>query len=162
MSFASNRTAHTIPQVSRGRIVINGGFKNGGFSMYGANPRYHSNASAWYTDIQDELREAHETSRREDEKYTKMQSDLDLQRAIRRKSGKLFDTDGMLLKQEQINRYYIDKERNEKIAKAKSKADRKQSLQLVGAVFIISLLLTGLWWVVLVGLLIKLCKVYRG
>lgn len=158
MSFASNKTAHTIPQISRGRIVVNGGFKNGGFSMYGANPRNHSNASAWYTGIQDELREAHETSRREDEKYIKMQSDLDLRRAIRQKSGKLNDTEGMMVTQAKIDRYYSEKKRSAAVAKAKAKADRKQSLQLLGVAFLITLLLTGLWWVVLVVLLIKLTR----
>lgn len=154
MSFASNKTAHTVPRVSRGRIVVNGGFKNGGFSMYGSDSRQHQNPNAWYVEVVEELEENRSAKIKTERKYSNMQADLDLRRAIRRKSGKLNDTEGMMVTQAKIDRYYQQKQ-------AKEDSDRAES-KFWGSVLAwyiaIVLLFTGLWLVGVVMILIKLTR----
>ena len=153
MSFASDRTAHAVPTVTRGRIVIGGGFKNGGFSMYGSSPQtrsLNSNAPAWYEDIQDELREKHDASLREAQSIIQRQEKLDLRRAIRKKSGKLEDTEGMMYEQALIDKELREKKYLEELELKNHKQGVNGVLRAMSLFLFVGLLLTPFWWVGLV------------
>lgn len=148
MSFASNKTAHTVPKVSRGRIVIGGGFKNGGFSMYGSTRKKRSTSNT------PTLSNRPSADERLESKLKQQQYDLKLRRAIRKKSGKFYDTESMKITQTKIDRYFRKK-------RAKRNADVADAMKIVsGLTWFIAILLltTGLWLVGVVMILIKLTR----
>lgn len=161
MSFASNRSPTRLPTVTRGRISIGGGLKRGGFSMYGSTPQtrsVNSDGPAWYEDIQDELNVEYHHARDFHDKMIAKQEELNLRRAIRSKSGKHEDTEGMQIEQEKILRHV----RHEQQQSHKRDADHAEAMvhlkHLWYCILFILAVSTPLGWVIVAWLFYKLTR----
>lgn len=100
MSFASNRSPIKVGGVTRGRVVVGGGLKRGGFSIYGSAPRRGASKSPAF---QTSTKTSELPSHRLDKAKADIQK-LQDRREVRQKSGKLKDTEGMQVEEIRIKR----------------------------------------------------------
>lgn len=131
--------------------------------MYGGSPKRRSKSRAskkWQTDIQRSMITEEKRKQREDNKFVKMQSDLDLRRAVRRKLGKFYDTESMMFTQAKIDRHNQAVEAR----RLQEEVDARLAAQLLKWFLIFfgaCLLATSLWWLYVLYIAILFTRMKR-